>query len=184
MSAPLRIAFAASETGPYRIDSIITVIGDDLPPASHLSVLEGGEAHEPPAPRWILRGTTSHMRYSERREVEDLVSRQEGLGRSQARRAALIPIRKSDAWWSLPQDERRAIFEETSHHIRIGLDYLPGIARRLHHARDLGEPFDFLTWFDYAPGDAEAFEHLVARLRRTEEWRYVVREIDIRLTRL
>ena len=75
------------------------------------------------------------------------------------------------------------VFEDSSHHIAIGLDYLPAIARRLHHSRDLGEPFDFLTWFEFAPRHAEAFDELVRRLRETEEWRYVEREIDIRLTR-
>jgi len=46
----------------------------------------------------------------------------------------------------LTQDERRAVFEEQSHHTAIGLKYLPATARRLHHCRDLGteEPFDFL----------------------------------------
>ena len=48
---------------------------------------------------------------------------------------------------------------------------------------DLGEPFDFLTWFEYAPGDSEAFEELVGALRATEEWRYVEREVDVRLER-
>ena len=57
------------------------------------------------------------------------------------------------------------------------------MARRLHHSRELGEEFDFLTWFEYAPADAAAFEELVALLRLTEEWRYVDREVDIRLTR-
>lgn len=64
-----------------------------------------------------------------------------------------------------------------------GLRYLPAIARRLHHSRDLGEPFDFLTWFEYAPADADGFGELVAELRVTEEWRYVEREVDIRLRR-
>jgi len=54
----------------------------------------------------------------------------------------------------------------------------------LHHSRELGEPFDFLTWFEYAPEYSESFEELVRRLRDTEEWRYVVREVDIRLTRI
>ncbi len=63
------------------------------------------------------------------------------------------------------------------------MKYLPAIARRLHHCRDLGEPFDFLTWFEYAPKHSEAFEELVGRLRETEEWVYVEREVDIRLTR-
>ena len=57
------------------------------------------------------------------------------------------------------------------------------MARRLHHGRDLGEAFDFLTWFEYAPADGGRFEELVARLRETEEWTYVEREVDIRLAR-
>ena len=75
------------------------------------------------------------------------------------------------------------IFEESSHHVATGLEYLPEIARRLHHGRDLGEPFDFLTWFAFAPEHAPAFEELVDRLRQTEEWTYVEREIAIRLFR-
>ena len=58
------------------------------------------------------------------------------------------------------------------------------MARRLHHCRDLGQPFDFLTWFEYAPSSVAAFEALVARLRATEEWSCAEREIDIRLSRV
>jgi chlorite dismutase len=97
----------------------------------------------------------------------------------------LIPIRKSAEWWSLSQDERRRVFEEQSAHVATGLRFLPAVARRLHHCRDLGpdEPFDFLTWFEYAPGDAAAFDDLVAQLRASPEWRFVTREVDIRLVR-
>lgn len=86
-------------------------------------------------------------------------------------------------WWSLAQDERRSIIEERSNHVKTGLKYLPAVARRLYHCRDLGseEPFDFLTWFEYASSDNAAFDELVAALRETEEWTYVDREIDIRL---
>jgi hypothetical protein len=63
------------------------------------------------------------------------------------------------------------------------LRYLPEVARRLHHSRDLGEPFDFLTWFEYAPEYSAAFEELVVSLRASEEWKYVDREVDIRLVR-
>jgi hypothetical protein len=65
------------------------------------------------------------------------------------------------------------------------MNYLPAVARRLHHCRDLGpdEPFDFLTWFEYAPSDSAAFEELVQALRASPEWEYVDREVDIRLTR-
>jgi chlorite dismutase len=142
------------------------------------------EAREPAVSEtyaWVLRGVTSNERYVTRSEHTALVANQAPLGRREATRAALIPVRKTDGWWELSQDERRTIFEERSRHILIGLEYLPAIARRLHHSRDLGEPFDFLTWFEYAPTEADRFEELVGRLRESAEWTYVEREIDIRL---
>ncbi|WP_020177236.1 chlorite dismutase family protein [Methyloferula stellata] len=151
--------------------------------AERLTVLEGPEVLAAQKCDWNLRGVTSNTRYTNRAETDALTASQEGLLRPQATRAALIPIRKTEAWWALAQDERRAIFEEDSRHIGIGLDYLPAIARRLHHSRELGEPFDFLTWFEYAPEHSERFEELVRRLRGTKEWRYVDREVDIRLSR-
>ena len=110
------------------------------------------------------------MRYVERAEKEQLVAVQAALGRTEATCAALIPIRKSAAWWELTQEERRQIFEDKSQHIAASLKYLPAIARQLYHCRDLGEPFDFLTWFEYAPEHADLFEELVGMLRATEEW--------------
>jgi chlorite dismutase len=146
----------------------IAIIGGEVP------ARDGG---------WQLRGVISNERYVTQQEREGLRAIQAGLGRDLSVRAALIPIRKSPAWWALAQDERRAIVEDQSRHIHTGLKYLPAIARRLHHCRDLGEPFDFLTWFEYSQSDAEAFEELVGLLRKTEEWRYVEREVDIRLIR-
>ena len=183
MPSPLLVTFAAGETGGWRIERMTTVIGEGLPFASCLSVYEHPALPSADAVAWALRGTTSNTRYTNHDEVKRLTARQEGLLRPQATRAALIPIRKSEAWWSLAQDERRAIFEEQSRHIAIGMEYLPPIARRLLHCRELGEPFDFLTWFEYAPEHAEAFEQLVRRLRETREWAFVDREIDIRLSR-
>jgi chlorite dismutase len=132
---------------------------------------------------FLLRGSTGHVRYVEQAEKSALAKVTPPLGRPEATRAALIPIRKADAWWELAQDERRAVLEQRSQHISLGLKYLPAIARRLYHARELGEPFDFLTWFEYAPQHASAFEELVAALRATEEWKYVDREVDLRLVR-
>lgn len=178
---PLLVTFSAGIAGPWRIDSINPVAGDSLPPATHLSIHEKDGTTA--AASWTLRGATSNTRYANRAEVVALQTTQESLGRLSATRGALIPIRKTEAWWTLAQDERRAIFEERSRHIGIGLEYLPAVSRRLHHSRELGEPFDFLTWFEYAPEHAGDFEDMVARLRETEEWRYVDREVDIRLTR-
>jgi chlorite dismutase len=185
---PLFVSFVAGPTGAWRIDRMAPVIGDGLAAAARVDVLDGVNAR-PDNPRfdhaaWMLRGVTSNVRYTNRTELNALRQRQEALARPTATRAALIPIRKTAAWWDLAQDERRAILEEQSQHIAVGLEYLPAIARRLHHSRDLGEPFDFLTWFEYAPEQSDAFEELVRRLRTTREWDYVDREVDIRLSRL
>jgi chlorite dismutase len=114
-----------------------------------------------------------------------MVAKQLSLGRPEATCGALIPIRKNLAWWALTQDERQRVFEDQSNHARIGVQYFPALARRLHHCRYLSEnePFDFLTWFEYAPAHEAAFNKLVAELRATEEWKYVEREVDIRLVR-
>jgi len=180
---PLRVEFVGAATGPWRIDRVDAVVGDPLPAAARLTMAEGYQGSAPVEASWVLRGVTSNERYVNTAERAALSVRQQGLGRAEAARAALIPIRKSEAWWELTQDERREIFEERSRHVATGLEYLPAVARRLHHSRDLGEPFDFLTWFEYAPGHAGAFEELVAKLRQTEEWTYVEREVDIRLVR-
>lgn len=159
------------------------VSGDALPAAARLAITPSDRLAPSSQQAWQLAGFASNVRYVERAEKTALVSVQAGLGRPEASCAALIPIRKSAAWWDLTQEERRDIFEAQSHHIADSMKYLPAIARQLYHARDLGQPFDFLTWFEYAPEHADNFEHLVAHLRQTPEWAYVEREVDIRLTR-
>jgi hypothetical protein len=184
VSNPLSVIFAAGTAGECRIDRLEPVRGEGLPPAHRLARREGPQAAAGVTGAiWCLRGTTSNARYTTAIERDRLAVKQPDLGRSPATSAALIPVRKSAEWWELGQDERRAIFEDRSRHIGIGLDYLPAVARRLYHCRDLGESFDFLTWFEYAPADADAFEELVRKLRATEEWRYVEREVDIRTSR-
>jgi hypothetical protein len=177
-------SFIGGSGGPWLIDSMQCIAGEPMSTASRLAIVAGPVAQPPPGASWLLRGITSNERYVVREEKVALVSKQEGLGRVASTSAALIPIRKNAAWWALPQDERREVFEAQSRHIAIGLKYLPAIARRLHHCRDLGpdEPFDFLTWFEYAPSDSGAFEELVQALRASPEWEYVDREVDIRLT--
>jgi chlorite dismutase len=175
--------FTGGSVGPWRVDAVLPVIGMALVKPQRLAVSPASTT--PPAPHsWQLSGITSNDRYVERTEKLALLNKQEGLGRPASTHAALIPIRKSAAWWALTQDERRDIFERQSAHIGIGMKYLPKIARRLHHCRDLGhdQPFDFLTWFEYAPEDSKAFDDLLAALRTSPEWAYVDWEVDIRLT--
>jgi hypothetical protein len=176
------IRFVAGNTGGWRVLAIRLVQGDGLPQAERVALCRGDEP-SPLEPQWTLSGVISNIRYVERPEEQELTLKQAPLGRSEASLAALIPIRKTAAWWNLTQEERRNIFEGKSHHIAEGVKYLPSVARQLYHSRDIGEPFDFLTWFEYAPEHSEAFEELVRTLRGTEEWQYVDREIDIRLVR-
>lgn len=177
------VQFVGANTGTWKVRELKTVAGKPLTAVSHLQVLENNSLVTTSG-LWTLRGFSSNIRYATKAEKENLLAMQQGLGRPEATCAALIPIRKSDAWWNLAQDERRAIFEEQSHHTTIGMQYLPAIARKLYHCRDIGEPFDFLTWFEDAPSHANAFEDLVGRLRETAEWKYVEREIDIRLMQI
>jgi len=179
-------SFIGGEIGPWRVVGNSAIVGEGLAEARRLQVI-GGFAPEVlgEGTAWRLQGVTSNERYVTRPEKDQLVAEQPVIGRSEATCAALIPIRKTAAWWGLTQDERRRIFEDDSRHIAIGMQYLPAVARRLHHCRDLGgmEPFDFLTWFEFAPPNAAAFDDLLEKLRASEEWKYVDREVEIRLVR-
>lgn len=177
--------FAGGETGVWRIVRMETIAGEPIPSATRLNLIPGPIPQESRGAKWALRGITSNERYVVRDEKDLLVAKQPGLDRPEAVCAALIPIRKNASWWGLSQDERRKVFGERSNHVKIGLQYLPAVARRLHHCRDLGEnePFDFLTWFEYAASNEAAFNKLVAELRASQEWEYVDREIDIRFVR-
>lgn len=178
--------FRGGQSGAWRVTRLAAVKGAALARTPSLSVVYSASIALPILPSltsWRLAGVKSHVRYVERAEKNQLDAAQAELGRADATCAALIPIRKSAAWWELTQEERRQIFEDKSHHIASSLKYLPAIARQLYHCRDLGEPFDFLTWFEYAPAHAEQFEELVGTLRATEEWNYVEREVDIRVER-
>ena len=138
-----RTTFVGGDSGAWRVASVSPVRGQALDHVSHVDVRAAGNSASRGSDVWTLEGQASNLRYSTRAELTTLRSRQEGLGRPQALRAAMIPIRKSTAWWDMPQDERRAIFEEASQHTAIGLKYLPAVARQLYHCRDLGQPIRF-----------------------------------------
>ena len=158
-----------------------TIIGESLEPVQKVDVINLPAVELKTDYVWVLQGFTSNLRYTERAEVTQLRAKQEGLNRPGSTCAAMIPIKKTAEWWAMAQDERRAIFEEQSHHTEIGLGYLPEIARQLHHSRDLGEAFDFITWFEFAPEHTDKFDALLLQLRSSKEWQYVEREVDIRL---
>jgi chlorite dismutase len=176
-------SFIGGTAGPWQVTAMQTLAGEPLALVERLAIADGLSVKTDATTYWQLNGITSNERYVTRAEKLALVGKQQGLGRPEARCAAFIPIRKNAAWWNMTQDERREMLEEQSRHIRIGMNYLPGVARRLHHCRDLGEnePFDFLTWFEFAPADAALFDDLTAELRASPEWAFVDREVEIRL---
>ena len=174
--------FVGSNEGEWNVTAMTTLKGEALAPVTHLQKV-ASTLEQTSSGIWSLKGVISNLRYTEKEDKEKLVAIQEDLGRPNAKLAAFIPIRKSEAWWNLAQDERRKIMEDKSQHTHTGMKYLPAIARKLFHSRDIGQPFDFLTYFEYAPADADAFEELLVALRKTEEWSYVDREIDIRLVK-
>ena len=171
--------FRGGRSGAWRVTRFGPVRGASLAPTpSLLSVVQSladRSAIMPSPDRsrgWPASPATSL--YRARRKEERLDADRAEIGRPEATYAALIPIKKSATWWELTQEERRQIFEDRSHHIANSLKYLPAVARQLYHCRDLGEPFDFLTWFEYAPARALGirFAELAARCAPPRRWRY------------
>ena len=183
---PNLFQFIGGNRGEWRVRTLSSITGESLPNISKVSVKA---VDDPDFLRekataetgWILKGFASNERYVTKQEREVLRAIQQPSGRPHATAAAMISIRKTESWWGMAQDERREIIEEVSHHNAIGMKYLPEISRKLYHCRDLGEPFDFITWFEFDPTDEEAFNRLLVELRATIEWTFVDRELDIRV---
>lgn len=92
--------FIGGETGAWRITRMETITGDSIPAASRLESIPGRVTEQPQGTQWLFHGITSNERYVVREEKNHLVAKQPKLGRSQARCAALIPVRKSASWWA------------------------------------------------------------------------------------
>jgi hypothetical protein len=146
--------FIGGDIGEWKVIGMNSVCGLPLETVKYIDILPN-LANNLNKSVWTLTGFTSNVRYAEKDEREKLIAVQSDLGRPLATYAALIPIRKTESRWIMAQDERRKIFEAKSHHTETGLKYLPAIPRRLYHCRDIGQPFDFLTWFEYAPNDSQ-----------------------------
>ena len=98
--------FAGGEIGLWRVVRIETIVGESLAAVPKLDVISGPIPALSNGAKWILQGMTSNERYLTREEKEQLAPKESSLGRPNATCGALIPIRKTDAWWSLAQDER------------------------------------------------------------------------------
>ncbi len=182
---PRSTRFIGGNEGEWAVVSQRTLLGPPVASVSRVAMISCNSTENPKGAVWALQGVATNDRYTTRNEKRVLVEKQAPIGRPEATRAALILLRKNADWWAMSQDERRAVLEEQSHHIAIGLRYLPAVARRLLHCRDLAveAPFDFLGFLDFAPADEAAFEDMLGELRSTKEWSFMEREIDIRLVK-
>ena len=160
-----------------------TLNGAPLKTATHVDIVNGRSCRPPMGSSWVMRGVVKNTRFVTREERPDLAPRYLKQGPVESTCAALIPIRKSAAWWNLEQDERHEIIEARSRQLGRGMRFLPAIARRFLYGRDLGEPFDMVTWFEYSSRDQSIFDDLAGALRSSIEWQYIEREVDIRLVR-
>jgi hypothetical protein len=83
--------FTATAVGPWSVVSARDITGETLdPPALNVSA---SSLDKPSTAICTLSGITSDERYVTRAEKTDPVQRQEGLGRPDGTRGALIPIR-------------------------------------------------------------------------------------------
>merc|ERR1712205_64982 len=115
MPPPMHVSFVGGEHGTWRVDSVSEVVGESLPVSKCVDIIEGPEPRLPRRSAWTLKGTVSNIRYATREELKQLAAKQEGLGRPEATCAALIPIKKNEAWWALSQDERSDIMLKGKH---------------------------------------------------------------------
>lgn len=177
------VSFIAGDRGSWEVLSMAAVVGQPLEPAPFFDVRNEYLMRAPVDFRWLLRGVTSRKSVGSRCDDVFEMLPQPQLGRASATCAAFIPLKKKEAWWGLSEGEKREIQEGEVLKAGSSLKRLHGIAKQLHHCRDLGEPFDFLAWFEYSLEESGAFEEMLAALRASHEWGYVEREVDVRLVR-
>lgn len=96
----------------------------------------------------------------------------------------VFPLSKIPTWWTLTQEKRQNYFfanpalfgKDHLGHNGVGFKYIKRIFRKLYHSRFIDPRQDFMTYFEYADADADAFDALLSGLRdRTlnQEWGFV-----------
>ena len=102
--------------------------------------------------------------------------------------AVFLPQNKTRAWWDMDWMRRESFFlprydddgtVRAKGHALATADGIPHIVRRLYHhplGYGLDAGYDFLGYFEFAPGHARIFDSIMAGLRdraQNPEWNYV-----------
>ena len=85
--------FIGGDSGQWQILSLTKVTGEPLELTSHLKIIQS-TTEKANNGLWVLKGVRSNLRYTESDEKARLTAIQADLGRPEATRAALIPIKK------------------------------------------------------------------------------------------
>jgi hypothetical protein len=173
--------YIGGTTGSWRVSTIASISGMPLPPVTHIDIAHGALDRAPAGANWVLHCIASNTRFVTREEPRRLPSDPPRMGRFSESCAALVLVRKSRGWWNLGLSEQQQMLEVPSRNIRGRLSFLPAMMRRMQYRTNVREPFDFVTWFEYAPQDASIFDDLVTAMRSSEDWHYVEREIVIKM---
>lgn len=175
--------YVGGSTGSWRVDQIKTFSGPELASVTHLEIVGGHMDRVPQGATWVLPGVVSSTRYIAREEPRRLEPSNAFTSEARTPSAALVLIRKSEEWWNLAGETRQDIIEARSRQIDARLRRRQPFARRLTLQRDASHAFDFLTWFEFDAKDATLIDELSRAIRATDEWNYVEREIEIRLSK-
>lgn len=177
----------------YMIQSVVPVTGESPVPVKTgepLLRLETSVSTPLLESEAQWKGTVRHLQYTPAAVRTELQKRSAvPFPVSNETVAVMIPIRKSEKWWSLAQDERQKYFEkklEKQNHTAIGYDYADRIYRKLYHSRYLESKapleYDFLTYFEFHEKDQDLFKNLLRELRDQSlnpEWQFVDFELEI-----
>jgi hypothetical protein len=178
--------YVGGSSGAWEVTAFSALRGEPLATVTHVDIVNGRLDRIPAGASWILSGLVRNTRYVTREELVPPGKRRFAAHSPSPTCAALIPIRRSAAWWDLDVEARRELQHPQSQRAPFGLQYLQYLSAMIHrwqHRRDLSDQLDNVTWFEYEPRDATAFDDLLADWRASEEWTYIDRECDIRLVR-
>ncbi len=195
------ISGEGSRPSHYRVRKVVPVLGEaptNIANGWNVVRVETSlpiSIEQPSSPSQVIQfyGVTQNLHYTSnaQRQELDRHSRPE-LEPSDHTTAVLIPIRKSEDWWELAQDERQVSFEKTEKHpghTAIGLKYVDRVFRKLYHSHylDVALGYDFLTYFEFEDIHEKDFTTLLADLRDTKanpEWAYVNHDFEIWMTKI